>query len=347
MAPPQYSMKTKLTAFAGLVAVQTAVGVIYRASQKVKGHYEYSPASALTLAETAKFIMSFCFHLASVKGSPEAGSQGALPVAMDIFWRQANLIMRHSFGLACLYCFNNNAAFLIFIYADPGNISLMKSGSSFISAILLALFFKRGISKHGWAIILLQVFGLIIVEWDPVKGAPVLPPEAYLLVLSSVLVTSICGVWNEHMIKTFAANLHVQNMVLYFFGAFLNLGVYLFMPSASDISQGFFHGYDLLAFGVICCNAFMGLAVTAIYKYADVLIKTFASASTTGLLIFLSAIFFDLHPNLITVCGSFVVFIATYLYFTLPGVQLPPPQPVKVSAPPPDEEAQLLEKGKN
>jgi hypothetical protein len=70
----------------------------------------------------------------------------------------------------------------------------------------------------------------------------------------------------------------------------------------SKANVGFFEGYDTVsAKMVIICNAMIGLAISAVFKYADAVIKTFATAVVTVLLVIFSAIYFDQQPTLVRV----------------------------------------------
>jgi hypothetical protein len=78
---------------------------------------------------------------------------------------------------------------------------------------------------------------------------------------------------------------------------------------------GFFTGYDNFgAVMVIISNVFIGLAMTAVYRYADALIKCFATAISTAILLYLSPLLFDVNFSFLIVPGTFVVFLATWLY---------------------------------
>merc|ERR1711920_1035795 len=85
------------------------------------------------------------------------------------------------------------------------------------------------------------------------------------------------------------------------------------MGAQKDI--GFFEGYDnAFAIGVVFCNAMIGLAITAVYKYADAVVKCFSSDITAVILIIISAFFFGLKSSLTMWCGVFVVTFAVHLY---------------------------------
>lgn len=115
---------------------------------------------------------------------------------------------------------------------------------------------------------------------------------------------------------------------MYAFGTLFNLMAFWLEPAFKGEGFGFFEGYQLSTFGVIACNSFIGLAVTAIYKYGDAIAKNMASSVTAVVLLFLSYLFFNLKLNLVVACGSAVVVISNYLWFTTGNLA-----PVKVGSP--------------
>ena len=54
--------------------------------------------------------------------------------------------------------------------------------------------------------------------------------------------------------------------------------------------------------------------MTAVYKYADALIKCFATAISTGLLLYIAPLLFDIRFSFLVVPGTCVVFLATWIY---------------------------------
>merc|ERR1712007_21877 len=124
------------------------------------------------------------------------------------------------------------------------------------------------------------------------------------------------GARNEFLVKNYSVGLNIQNAVLYVGGCFLNYAGFMLAPILTNMpKKGFFEGYDNpLAIGVVLSNAFIGLAITAVYKHADAVVKCFAGDITAVLLIIISACIFGLKTNLTMWCGIFVVMYAVHSY---------------------------------
>jgi hypothetical protein len=65
---------------------------------------------------------------------------------------------------------------------------------------------------------------------------------------------------------------------------------------------------------VVLFNACIGLAISAVYKYADAVVKTFATATVTVNLVVFSALYGLQQPSLVAWMGVLVVITATAIY---------------------------------
>jgi hypothetical protein len=109
--------------------------------------------------------------------------------------------------------------------------------------------------------------------------------------------------------------MHVMNMSLYSTGAAINLLLHVITRIVKPGEPGFFSGYGQPgAVLVILSNVLIGLVMTAVYKYADAIIKCFATAMSTAILLYISPILFGVQMSFLVLPGTTVVFIATWLY---------------------------------
>ena len=186
------SFRIKAGAFCGLVAIQTCIGAINKVAYvSGGGHFTFAPTSALTMAEMAKFCLSFYFHVNDFENFRDHDAR-CIPVQHTFIFVIYGIIQRHQHNcviisciahfrmtaiqkwpkaseeileaignpmvlfniwtLAFLYCFNNQLQFFLNVDADPGTIFLFKSGSTFITAIMMATFLNRPVSQLQWAV---------------------------------------------------------------------------------------------------------------------------------------------------------------------------------------------------
>ena len=341
--------QVQLLALCTLVAVQTLVAVIYRLAQR-DGGYPFAPLSALAMAELGKLAISLVLHVRASRdsavgdaagGGGRSGGSGEHPLAFV----QQPAFRAHlpKFAvLALLYFINNQLAFKLFLWADPTSINLLKSGAIAVSALLWTLFFRRPIAPLQWASIAMQICGMVIVQYDQCTQHTLLALPVYGALFIAVFITALCGVWNELQLKSLPLSIHEQNAGLYAVGFALNLAGYVAQRIADPAYPGFFQGYWGVGILVVLLNSVIGVVVTAVYKYADALVKTLASALTTIVILFTTAALFRTPLTVSIVLGSAVVVLATVMYLSL---DTPPPPRVAAATPPQDDAAAAAEMG--
>lgn len=315
---------SKVVASISLSIAQIAVALLYKLAQ-TNGQYSFSTISVIIMAELIKFSFAFCLILFTTAGTETCNifivrndlHDKLLSIRSTVQQQLSIKFILHTFILALLYCTNNQIAFILFQRADVVSITLSKAFTSLLSAILLRTIFKRTVNSIQWCSIALQVMGLMIAQYDVCKSMPLLKIETYLIVFISCFITSVSSVWNENLVKNYSVNIHIQNSLLYFFGFFFNVFIFVFFnEQISSSSRNLFEGYSMYTAAIIFCNSIMGLVITAVYKYADAIIKTFSIACATGILIFLNSRLFDVPTNLIQCLGVMVIFLSSYIYFS-------------------------------
>ncbi|KAI8998041.1 nucleotide-sugar transporter-domain-containing protein [Gaertneriomyces semiglobifer] len=314
-------MSPALLSFFGLITIQVSVGLVYKLSQR-NGKYEFSTASAMTIAEFFKLIMAFFMFSTDVCDRRTPFLVRVLSTYKQLQEQLSKPLVIKLFGLASLYAVNNHVAFATFQLADPGTIQLVKSGSTLISAVLTYCFLARHIASIQWLAIVLQVCGLITTQYNPEAGLHHSVPT-YSLLFFSTAISAAAGCWNDNLCKTYAVSVHAQNTTLYIAGTALNLALF-FIRSAFSEEKGFFEGYDnIMAVLVVFLNACIGIAITMVYKYADNIVKSIAVAVSTTILIIASAVLFNGPSTILTYNGAVIILLSTYLYMTW-NVGVPP-----------------------
>ncbi|OLN96061.1 CMP-sialic acid transporter 2 [Colletotrichum chlorophyti] len=260
----------------------------------------------------------------SNSGNAVEKHNGPLPrLDLRTFWSyirgEVTRDVRYGFcNLALFYVLINNSIFVSYKMADPGTIQLTKSGVTFITALVMIATLNTKISKIQWIAIVMQICGLAVTQYNPQTGTTY-PFSTYLILLFQVFLSASSGVYNQALLKTDDSSLHADNMILYAAGATFNLLCHVVIKTLKADEPGFFVGYNSFgAIMVIVSNVFIGLAITAVYKYADAVIKCFATAVATGILLYVSPILFGTSLSFLVLPGTVVVFVASWLYMDNP-----------------------------
>ncbi|KUJ08723.1 uncharacterized protein LY89DRAFT_325089 [Mollisia scopiformis] len=234
--------------------------------------------------------------------------------------------MENRFGfakLALLYALINNTIFVAYKLADPGTIAITRAGVIFITAVVMVATLGTKISKIQWLAIIIQLCGLMTTQYRPDTGISY-PLFTYVVLMTQVFISAVAGVYNQALLKSEKASLHAQNAVLYAAGCIINIIIHVVIRFIKPAEPSFFKGYtNWSSFLVIISNVFMGIAITAVYKYANAVVKCLASAVATGILLYLSPILFGTAMSPLTIPGGLIVFISSWLYMDSP----PPKDP--------------------
>ncbi|KAK5032609.1 hypothetical protein LTS07_004019 [Exophiala sideris] len=185
--------------------------------------------------------------------------------------------------LALLYALINNTIFVLFRLADPGTINLVKSGITLATALTSMIFLGSNVARLQWAAIGFQICGLMLSQYHP----------------GQTFVSAIAGVFNQYLLKSQSATLHAQNMVLYNFSIIFNATIHWTIKALKPEEPA---------------PVLKGLAITAIYKYADAIAKCFATAISTAILLYLAPLLFHTEFSFLMLPGTLIVFIATWMY---------------------------------
>ncbi|XMA07251.1 hypothetical protein WAI453_000042 [Rhynchosporium graminicola] len=264
------------------------------------------------------------FGGASEKGCGSEYRRTSLLGAYVKSLRAVSVENRYGFAkLALLYALINNTIFVAYKLADPGTIALVRSGVIFITALIMVLALRADISKIQWTAIVIQLCGLATTQYTPETGTSY-SLSTYIVLLFQVFVSSVAGVYNQSLLKDDKVSLHAQNAVLYGCGIVINGVVHLTLSFLTNDEPGFFVGYNnSAAYLVIVSNVFIGLAITAVYKYANAVIKCLATAVATGILLYISPILFGTTMAPLIIPGGLIVFITSWLYMECPAPKRP------------------------
>ena len=273
----------------------------------VNGSYPFSPASALVCTEATKLVLATWLHRHEIRGMPEATRPVGL---LDSFRLTATpAVWTATAVIAALYTVNNLLSYYLVAKTDPGTLAIAKATVPYLCAVLLRLL-GRPLTDLQWCCIMLQCAGVVVTQSRP--GGGVYSAPLYVVLLLSVVVTASSSVFNERIIKTFAAPLQQINMIMYAAGVVLAAGCFFLVPGYAD--KRFFEGYSLTTLLLIFVQAVYGLCVGYAYKYADVIIKNLSSSTTLALLVFVSAAFFHVPLTVYSVTGLVIIVSTSYLY---------------------------------
>ncbi|KAG5175194.1 nucleotide-sugar transporter-domain-containing protein [Tribonema minus] len=143
----------------------------------------------------------------------------------------------------------------------------------------------------------------------------------FLCVLAATCTSGFAGVWFEMILKGAKTSLWIRNVQMGLPSILFALASCYTKDLALLRDRGFFYGYTGIVWGVIVLQAVGGLMVAVVVKYADNILKAFASAVSIVTSCLLSALLFGFRPSPVFMVGTLLVSVSVFLYSKPDGVK--------------------------
>ena len=191
------------------------------------------------------------------------------------------------------------------------------------------LLLGRRLSHRQWISLLVLVAGVALVQSPTVANTQPGKQDSVvglLAVLVACCSSGFAGVFYERLVKqSCQPSMVIRNLQLGLFSLIFSFSTMLAYNWTDILQLGIFHGYTSSVVAVICLQAFGGLVVAATIKYADNILKGFATSVSiivSGLVSWL--LLDDLSPGPAFLAGACLVLAASLLY-SLPNPEKPNP----------------------
>lgn len=176
-----------------------------------------------------------------------------------------------------------------------------------------------------WGALVLLLMGVVLVQLAPVAktSVPSGIEQNHLLGFSAALtacfLSGFSGIYFEKILKGSDISVWMRNVQLSllslpcgFFACFVNDGALIG-------KQGFFHGYDSFIYYLVVLQAGGGLIVAMVVKYADNILKGFATSLAIVISCVASMYLFDFQLSLQFALGAALVICSIFMYSHQPS----------------------------
>ncbi|KAJ3337560.1 hypothetical protein HDU93_000851 [Gonapodya sp. JEL0774] len=226
---------------------------------------------------------------------------------------------------AVLYFVQNNLQYVAVGALDAATFQVTYQMKILTTALCSVLMLNRSLSNLKWVSLFLLTAGIALVQLPPDTFSSTAtkhhssssdPVKGLVAVTVACILSGLAGVYFEKILKGSTASLWVRNVQLslftiipgYFFGVLVVDGQQL------RVGGGFFQGYTAWTWGAIATQAFGGLVVAVVVKYADNILKGFATSISIILSSLASVYLFTFQVTGQFFAGAGLVIYATYLY---------------------------------
>jgi len=324
-----------------LVAQNTCLVLLMRYSRTLPG-VMYLGSTAVCCDELLKLVTCSLILLAQYLLAPadllSAGPSSFAGYLKQEVFAEPKEVLKMG-GLALLYTVQKNLLYKAVSNLDAAVFQITYQAKILTTALFSVLLLRRSLSMRKVVALLLLTGGVALVQLDKVDehASKSSQPQNHwvgvLAVLGACCTSGFGGVYFEMVLKRptgagVAAvkppSVWAKNVQLSMFAAAIALATAYAKDGAEIAQRGFFQGYSPLVVGVIALEAGGGLVVAVVIKYADNILKSFATAVSIITSTLVSMFFFDFKVSRLFVLGGLLVFVAIRLYSQEPAKALAP-----------------------
>ncbi|PIA46604.1 hypothetical protein AQUCO_01500262v1 [Aquilegia coerulea] len=301
---PKWKTKSIVTLLLTLLTSSQSILIVW---SKGAGKYEYSVITANFSVEALKCILSL-LALARIWRKDGVTEDNKLSTSL-------NEVILYPIP-AALYLVKNLLQYYIFAYVNAPSYQILKNLNIISTGVLYRIILKRKLSKIQWAAFILLCAGCTTAQLDSSSDRVLQTPiQGWMMAIVMALLSGLAGVYTEAIMKKRPSrNINVQNFWLYVFGMVFNAMAIFVQDFDAVMNKGFFYGYTWITMLMILNHALSGIAVSMVMKFADNIVKVYATSVAMLLTALVSMCFFEFHFSLAFFLGSTVVSLSVYLH---------------------------------
>ncbi|KAJ2161177.1 UDP-galactose transporter Gms1 [Coemansia sp. RSA 552] len=308
-----------------VLTVQNSLLVLVMRYSRVSSTTMYYTSTAVLLSELSKFLV--CFYIAARASVSESGRFVPRDILRDILGGDSVKM----FIPAGLYTIQNNLQYAAVSLLDAATFQVTYQLKILTTALCAVLMLGTQLSRARWFALVTLTLGIILVQLpsETVADNGVSSPQkmlGLLAVFTACCLSGLAGVYFEKVLKGSRKSIWVRNVQLSLFSMVPALFGVLAVDGQGVRQNGFFYGYTRWTYAAIACQAGGGLIVAVVVKYADNILKGFATSISIILSCLASVWLFDFHISPAFICGTSLVIYATYSYGKPDAAQRQPVQ---------------------
>ncbi|KAI8908029.1 nucleotide-sugar transporter-domain-containing protein, partial [Gorgonomyces haynaldii] len=218
--------------------------------------------------------------------------------------------------VAVLYFIQNNAQYIALSHLEAATFQITNQLKLFTTAFFAVLLLKHKLSFSKWMSLVLLFVGVCLINFAP-SSSPKRQGHwiGLLAVMVSCTISGFAAAWFEMVLKSTPQSITLRNVQMALFSLVPGFFFAVLVVDGQQVREnGFFDGYTIWTWFAIILQAFGGLVVAAVVKYADSILKGFAVSISIVISSIASVFIFDFHLTTNFVVGAMIVLLSTQLY---------------------------------
>jgi len=282
---------------------------------------KYISSTAVVCSEILKFIVSLSIYIyLRFKEIKPPNKFTFKMLVNEIFGKESDYIKVTI--PAVLYLIQNNLNYFAVSKIDAATYQITYQMKIITTAVSSVIILNHKLYKHQWLSLSLLFVGIVLVQFSSGDSSSKKSENSMYDKIIGVTTIFICsilsglsGVYFEKILKKNKVPLWVRNVQLSLLSIITGYLVsVLFLDGEVVREKGFFSGYTRWTVLVIILQAFGGILVSVVVKYADNIVKGYATSISIILSCIISHFIFDFSISLVFIVGLTFVIAATFLY---------------------------------
>ncbi len=316
------------------LAVQNALLTLIMHYSRVSSapQHTYSAASAVLLTELLKGFISLSVAFVRIDPSGANGSLWNPKVLLYRFRRLGKEVFRPDCWKlsipAILYVIQNNLQFVAVSNLEAATFQVSYQMKILTTAAFSVLLLRKKLSPNKWLALLFLAIGVGIVQiqtgsssghTSSSNGHDMNAFKGFMAVVMACFTSGLAGVYFEMVLKNSQADLWVRNVQLSLFSLLPALvPIVCSNVTSSGPAPGWLHqlfaNFGVWAWATVLIQVLGGLLTALVIKYADNILKGFATSLSIVISFLASVALFNFQMTVTFVLGSTVVLMATWMY---------------------------------
>lgn len=312
-----------------VLVFQNSLVIIAMRLSRVQQGPKYFPTTAVFFSECIKFILSFLLHYASTPKITGVSKSLSSQLFGGDSWR---LIIP-----AGLYSLQNNLMYMAISVLDAASFQVTYQLKILTTAFFAVILLHQRLTGTQWLSLLGLTGGVALVQVSSLEETAAGKQSTWsrssglLFVILACILSGISGVYFEKILKhkTKSNNKNVSSvwlrnvqLSLYSIPLIYILGCKV-IDGDGIARLGFLYGYTAWTWAAICLQATGGLLVAATIRYADNILKGFATSLSILVSATLSSYFLGWSGgNVGFWTGAALVITSTWLYGILDAASI-------------------------
>jgi len=220
-----------------------------------------------------------------------------------------------------LYAIQNNLLYIALSNLEAATFQVTYQLKILSTAIFSVLLLGTALTKQKWLALLLLMIGVTLVQLPTSTSSTAASSEKHngssqnqtvglLAVMASCVSSGFAGCYFEKILKSSNTSMWIRNIQLGISGAIFSFIAVMAYDYPRIAEGGMFQGYGLLTCLVVINQALGGLLVSLVVRYADNILKGFATSLSIILSSVISFKLFDFQPSYHFIFGAMLVMVS-------------------------------------